>query len=49
MGHGIDKNVKGIEKARGKMVRLMKETSNCCLILSIVIETALMVLILVYL
>ena len=49
MGAGIDKNIKGMEKARGKMAKLMTETSNCCLIITIILEVAMMIIMLIYL
>ena len=49
MGTGIDKNIKGMEKGRAKIAKLMKETSNCCLIITIILELALMILMLIYL
>ena len=49
MDNGIDKNITGMEKARGKMAKLMNETSNCCLMMTIVVETAGLVLMLVFL
>ena len=49
MGTGIDKNIKEMEKGTAKMAKLMKETSNCCLIITIILELAMMILMLVYL
>ena len=49
MGTGTDKNIKGMEKGRAKMAKLMKEISNCCLIITIIFELAMMILMLIYL
>lgn len=49
MDKGMDKNMKVMEKVRGKMTKIMVETSNCCLIILIVIETLVMTAMLIYL
>ena len=49
LDNGIDKNINNLEKTRGKMVKLMEETSKCCLITTIIVELAALILMLIFL
>ena len=45
----VDKNVTKMEKASGRMDKLMKKSSNCCLFIIIFIEIVLLILMLKFL
>jgi len=44
---GIDKNTKQMAKTHNKMTKLIQESSNCCLITTIALEIASLVMIIV--